>query len=235
MTTPNTSGATPRPSGPELPVWQSETPSVGPHASIEELDPDELMADDGAALGINSENDAVVRTPVRPQRANSVTVLLAVSAMIALGGVSFAVGRMVSAGESTTQATVAGANGQPAGGNGLPGLAPNPSGAPIAPGGGTGAGVAGATTVSGTVVSVSSSSITVRQANGQTVTIATDSSTSYHSQTSATVADVTAGTSVIVQTAGPSGLGRERGRISAGASPGLNFGRAATSVTIVSQ
>jgi hypothetical protein len=89
--------------------------------------------------------------------------------------------------------------------------------------------------VSGTVVSVGSGSITVQQANGQTVTIVTDSSTSYRTQTAATNADVTTGATVIVQTSGRSGFGRERGGISAGASPGVNFGRAATSVTIVSQ
>ncbi|HEY1167930.1 MAG TPA: hypothetical protein VGE81_02950 [Candidatus Limnocylindrales bacterium] len=237
MTTPDRSSADPRSSGPELPVWQLEVPPAEPFASIEELDSDELLVDEVDAIGIDSRNNLIDRSPVRPQRANSVTVLLAVSAIVALGGVSFAVGRMVSTGGSTTgQAAVAGANGPTTGGNGLPGPAANPGGGPIAPGTGAGIGVAAGTTmVSGTVVSVGSGSITVQQANGQTVTIVTDSSTSYRTQTAATNADVTTGATVIVQTSGRSGFGRERGGISAGASPGVNFGRAATSVTIVSQ
>lgn len=244
MTTPDRSSADPRSSGPELPVWQLEVPPAEPFALIEELDSDELMVDEVDAIGIDSRNNLIDRSPVRPQRANSVTVLLAISAILALGGISFAVGRMVSTGGSTTgQAAVAGGNGPTTGGNGpttgrngLPGLAANPGGGPIAPGTGAGIGVAAGTTmVSGTVVSVGSGSITVRQANGQTVTIVTDSSTSYRTQTSATNADVTTGATVIVQTSGRSGFGRERGGISAGASPGVNFGRAATSVTIVSQ
>jgi hypothetical protein len=215
-----------------------------PYASIEELDPGELVADDELALGIDSGSDPIAMLPLRPRRANSVTVLLALSAMVALGGVSFEVGRMVSAGADTTgTAAVAGANGLPAGGNGLPGPAANPSGAPIAPGGEAGSGLTAAvTTVSGTVVSVSSSSITVQQANGQTVTIETDSSTSYHSQTPATISSVTTGAAVIVQTSGRSGFGRERGVISAGASPGLGAGIGAglggvraANVTILSQ
>jgi hypothetical protein len=218
-------------------------PPAEPYASIEEPDPGELIGDDGLGLGIDSGSDPIEMLPLRPRRANSVTVLLALSAMVALGGVSFAVGRMVSAGANTAgTAAVAGANGQPAGGNGLPGLAANPSGAPIAPGGKAGSGLtAAATTVSGTVVGVSSSSITVQQANGQTVTIGTDTSTSYHSQTSATISSVTTGAAVIVQTSGRSGFGRERGGISAGASPGLGAGIGsglggvrAASVTILS-
>jgi hypothetical protein len=226
-------------------VWQFEVAPVEPFASIEEIDPGEPAAYGEAVFG-DSDNEPLLRTPVRPRRANLVTVLLAVSAMIALGGVSFAVGRMASTGGSTIQSTVGGANGQPAGGNGLPGVVPNASGAPLGPGGGLPGGglpgggtsaalAAGSRTVSGTVVSVSSNSITVRQANGQTITIATGSSTTYHSQTPATAADVTAGATVVVQTAGRSGFGRERGGVSAGASPGTSFGRTASSVTIVSQ
>jgi len=236
MTTPDTRGAAPRPSGPELPVWQLEGSPVEPYASMEELDPDGLMIDDGAGLDIDSRGHQPVRTAVRPQRANPVTVLLALSAMVALGGVSFAIGRTVSAGGSTPgQATVVAGSGPTTGGNGLPGPAPNPGGVPLVPGGEDGAGVAsGTTTVSGTVVGVSSNSITVQQANGQTVTIATDASTGYHSQTSATSASVTTGTTVIVQTSGRTGFSRERGGISAGASPGLGVGRA-TSVTVLGQ
>ena len=159
---------------------------------------------------------AAVRVPQR--RTNSVTGLLIVAALVAAGGVSFAVGHATAGGQTSTTSQNGDANGLPAG-------FPNASGAPGF-GGGPG-GFGGAAAVTGTVVSVAADSITVKLASGQTVTVATGSSTTYHNQTSGSSTDLAAGQTVQVQTSGgvPTGA-------SASASPGSQTTRTATDVTI---
>jgi hypothetical protein len=143
-----------------------------------------------------------------------------------LGGISFAVGRVTAAGQSGTGSSTA------AGANGFPGFGANASRSPIiGPGGVNGDLTSGTATVSGSVVSVTSGSITIQEANGRTVTIATGSSTAYHNQTSASGTDVTTGATVIVQTSA-TGAQSGSGPASASASPGTNGTRTATSVTI---
>ena len=96
-------------------------------------------------------------------------------------------------------------------------------------------GALGATTVSGTVVSVSADSMTLKLANGQTVQIATGSSTTYHGQSSAASTDVTTGATVTVQTTVGTAAGSSAGT-NAVASPGAaNDTRTATDVTITTK
>jgi hypothetical protein len=92
---------------------------------------------------------------------------------------------------------------------------------------GGGAAFGGSASVTGTVVSVTDSSMTLQLADGQTVQIATGSSTTYHNQTAGTSASVAAGNTVQVQVSG--------GSAGAGASASASAGagtRTATDVTV---
>lgn len=62
--------------------------------------------------------------------------------------------------------------------------------------------------ISGTVTAISSTSITVTLASGQTVEIPIDASTTYHQSTAATASAVTAGSTVTVRVAGGAPGGR---------------------------
>lgn len=157
------------------------------------------------------------RMPAGTRRSGSTNLLLAVSALIALGGIGFAVGRATSAAQvGTTQSTIA------VGGN---------SGFV----GGAGSAAAGAATLSGTVVSVAADSFTLQLANGQTIQVATGPSTTYHGQASATGTDVTTGATVTVKTTSGAAAGSSAGT-SAVASPGAVAGaRTATDVTITTK
>jgi hypothetical protein len=196
MTTPNEIGMAQPLEAADAPVWQ---PDLAPAAT-----PD---PDDAATAAASTAGEApLARGPVRARRAGSTTALLAIAAVVALGGIGFAVGRATAPGRTGTVTTnAAAANGVPVQGaapSGAAALGAIPSG--LAGGlddrGGPGGGDFGASTITGTVVSVSSSSMTIKLATGQTVTVATGSSTVYHSQTTAASADVTAGASVVVQT-----------------------------------
>jgi hypothetical protein len=129
-----------------------------------------------------------------------VNVLLGIAVVVAVGGVAFAVGR-------ATAPTAAAATTNGRFGNG--GFsAPNASGAPdggfVGPGGLGGAN--GGTTIEGTVTAISADSITLQLANGQTVRIPIDAGTTYHQRETATAADVTNGSTVIVQLEGGRGV-----------------------------
>jgi hypothetical protein len=187
----------------EAPVWQ---PNLVAPAS-----PDEATAPsaDAAAPGPGATPDAgasLAKEPVRARRAGSTTALLVIAAMVAIGGVGFATGRATAPAQSGTGTTNVAANGVPA-------LGAIPSG--VVPGlddrGGLGGGDFGASTITGTVVSTTSSSITIKLASGQTVTVATGSSTTYHSQTTASSTDVTAGATVLVQTSAAAGAAGPEG------------------------
>ena len=215
-----------------LPVWTPEAPAI---QGFDTAEPDELGTSPADAnldpestatslegAGLSPLTHRVRPAPIAPKRTNSVGVLLGISAMVAVGGIGFAAGRLGGGGASTsnTQAN-----------NG--GFAPNASGGPggfggIRPDGSGGPGVGGAASVSGTVVSVGADSFTVKLASGETVTIATGSTTTYHSQTSGTSADLASGESVTVQTSGRAATPN------ASASAGTTS-RTATSVTITAK
>jgi ferric-dicitrate binding protein FerR (iron transport regulator) len=189
----------------EPPVWQPLARTDEETAPAEELD------------------RAQVRTPlkVQPRRSGSTSALLAIAAVVAVGGMAFAIGRGTAG--SADSATTAGAavdGGQFAGASGRPGF-----------------GGAGGGSITGTIVSVSADSFTVKLASGQTVTVATGSSTTYHSQAAGSVSDLAAGVTVQVQTSG--GLGgaaipAASAAAGSGAVPQTGT-RTATDVTITSK
>jgi len=182
------------------------------------------------AAGIPAPAVVPVVARTTPRRSSSLllNVALAVAALVAVGGIAFAAGRMTAppTASATTGRTFT--NGQGFGngqglGNGQGGFGTVLSGAGI--------------TVSGTVTAVSDSSITV-DVSGRSVSIPLDSSTTYHRATGAAATDVSVGATVDVQLAG--------GRFGAGrgpnASPGASIDPnqtpsvgAARDVTIVGQ
>ena len=218
----------PQPTPDVPPIWQPTPPA------------DELVGSAEEARGSNESLEATrapavtaaARRPVRA-RTSSATVLLAISAMIALGGIGFAVGRATSTGQTGTGTSNGAVNGNPGFGQ----QGPDASGLPGDFGGRALGGQLGVTTVTGTVVSVSAGSITLQLADGQTVQIATGSSTTYHSQISATGTDVATGDTVIVQTTTGAAAGSSPGtNAGASASPAANAGtRTATDVTITAK
>jgi hypothetical protein len=229
------------PGTPEAPVWQppveddepdGATPTAA--AAADTAEAAEMAPAEAAPTEIPTglheappveriQRRSTSRPPAR--RSGSTTAMLMLSALVALGGIGFAVGRATSNGSTGNQTS----NGAAAGNFGADGsfepgqFRPGTSGAPDF------RGVAGSTTVTGTVESVSADSMTVRLADGQTVTIALGSSTTYHGQTSATSSQVTTGSTVVVQTTAGSTSA------SASASPGTgSTNRTATDVTITS-
>ena len=236
MTTPIEREIALQPKTEEVPVWQPEMLHAEPitamnDAALEDL-PAEATSD--APPPADAPAGPPAHVPARARRATSVSVLLAISAMIALGGVAFAVGRATSTG-STTGSTNAGANNGLV--NGAPngaGFVPNASGAPDFVRGGDDGFGPGAATVTGTVVSVTSNSITIQTAGGQTETIAIGSSTTYHAQTAATSSDVTTGATVVVKTS-RTGVVPNTGQALASSSPGVTTAGTATDVTITAK
>ena len=140
-----------------------------------------------------------VRAKVRPAGQDRLTLgLLLVAALIAVGGIGFALGHV------TAPATVAGAapNASGRGGGAFRSLAPGETFNPGALGGGrAGAGGLGSVAggVTGTVQSITPTSMTVLLSSGQSVTIDLTGSTTFHGETSASSGQVQVGTSVSVQ------------------------------------
>jgi hypothetical protein len=147
-----------------------------------------------AAAPASATEPAPTVVPVRPARRDPLPIVLALAALVAVGGVSFAVGR-VSAPQAAAQTGLPGAAGLPGGGQRGQGL----------PGNGQGNGFGnlgralGGLAIRGTVTAVAADHITIRLDSGQTVDIPTGTDTTYHRQAAATATDVAAGTAVIVQ------------------------------------
>jgi hypothetical protein len=165
-------------------------------------------------------------------------ILLFISSLIAAAGIGFAVGHFT-AGTSTGAAGAVGAGGGAAAsgrGGALPGrsLAPgetfafgaNGSFAPGQGGEQRVVGVGGASTVSGTVQSISSASMTVLLANGTSVTIDLTGTTTFHTENSATSSAVSVGSSVLVQLSTTAQAG-------ASPQPGASAARALTASDVI--
>jgi len=139
--------------------------------------------------------------PNRPRSSMWVNAALALALAVAIGGIGFAAGRM------TAPASAAGANGGNGfrfGGGGQGGYFPGGAGAFGGNGGAGGAGGRGAfggggASIQGTVDSISADTLTLKLANGQTIQIALDGTTTYHAQTTAASSDVKTGGTVIVR------------------------------------
>jgi hypothetical protein len=137
-------------------------------------------------------------------------ILLAVAALVAVGGVTFAIGRVTAPAAAATTRGGFGA-GAFAGGTG-------------AAGGGTGGGLGrggfgGGVLITGTVDSISGTTMTLKEANGASVIVNLAGTTTYHAQAATTAANVTAGKQVQVQVQLTGGFGG--GAEAPGASPAV--------------
>ena len=128
--------------------------------------------------------------------------LLVVAAMIATGGIGFALGHVTAPSASAGGAQPA-ASGRGFGGGGrnFPSLAPGQTFNPADFGGGNGGARlgGGSAGVTGTVQSISGSTITILESNGQSVTIDLSGNTTYHGETTASASQVQVGNTVTIQ------------------------------------
>lgn len=164
-----------------------------------------------------------LQTPRRTSSSAWLNVILVVAAVVAVGGVAFAIGR-----STAPVAAAARGNGQFGNGNFARGsFDPTASGGP---GNGFLGGLrgGGGFNLSGTVQSVTGDTLTITTANGQTVEFTLGSATTYSAKTPATASDVKAGSKVEVQLEFGDG---GRPTASAAASPGPVG--TASSVTVV--
>lgn len=205
------------PIDPSKPTWTDPAPTtVGPTPSAPVTTPPAGAAPGGFVAPVAPVGPVVPVTPAppiatgpapaaaAPARKSSgvwVNLLLGAAAIIAVGGVAFAIGR------STAPAAAANVVTLPGGGTGV---FVGPGGS-FAPGNGNGQGGfrgpgalfgAGGLAVEGTVQSIDGSTMTVKTANGETLTVALDGSTTYHKATTATASDVATGDSVTVRVSG---------------------------------
>lgn len=169
------------------------------------------------------------RAPQPQRRSVGTSLVLGLAAVVAVGGLAFAAGRLT----APPAAAATGLNGTGNRGTFGNGEFPRASGAP---GGGFAGfrGAGGGLGIQGTVTAVTATQLTIQLANGTTLTIPLDSSTTYHQQTSGSASDVQVGKQVEVQaTRNTSGGG------GAAASPGTGAGGfslgAASSVTVLGQ
>ncbi len=154
-------------------------------------------------------------------------ILLVVAALIAVGGLAFAGGRL------TAPAATAAGTGRNGGFNGGNGGFNGPF-ASGAPGLGRGA-FGGGVLLTGTVESIANGTLTIKTANGNSVDVTISDSTTFHSQASATAGDVKTGSQVQValELGGAGGPQASPGVGNGGpqASPGAGNGGARRSVT----
>ena len=169
-------------------------------------------------------------TPTRPKRSTdrAGSVALVVAALVAVGGLAFAGGRLTAPASAAT----------PGGGNGFRngGAGPFASFGTGGPGGGGAFAGGGLRSVSlrGQVTAVSANSITIQIDNGTSVTVPLDSQTTYHDSVAGSASDVTVGTTVDVEPGTSSFRAGASFAPDASFAPGgaLNLGPA-TDVTVV--
>jgi hypothetical protein len=134
--------------------------------------------------------------PARKQDRATIALLI-VAAMVATGGIGFALGHITASSGSST-----GVGAQPfASGRGFPGpgrsLAPGQTFNPGQFGNGQ-TRIGGSGGVSGTVQSVNGTTITILMSDGQSVTLDLTGNTTYHGETSASADQVTIGSTVTI-------------------------------------
>jgi hypothetical protein len=136
-----------------------------------------------------------------PKRDSSTMILLLIAGMVAIGGLAFAAGRVTAPTTAAAAAVPSGRFGNFARASLAPGETFNPAGGFGGGLGGLGRGGAGALAggVTGTVQSVSGSTLTLLLSTGATVTIDLSGSTTYHNETAGSSSDVKVGTKVQVQ------------------------------------
>jgi hypothetical protein len=177
------------------------------------------------APDLRPEMEPVSAGGAQPRSRSSRLVNLALGAalVVAIGGVSFAVGRGTA---PATTPTAFGPGGPGLGNGGFP----NASGIPN--GGGFGPAGAGGPSIEGTVTAIDGDSMTIETTAGQMIEVAIDAGTEYHKQQAAGPADVTQGSTVIVQVDGF--VGRVPGGPGSSTPPSSGDpGTTATDITVV--
>jgi len=179
----------PPPSAPAAPAYSSAPPAFAP-------------VDPSASGAAPAPASITVQRPRGTSGSGRVlNVALGVAVLVAVAGVSFALGRTTAPAPASSQTALGGGGGRFFNGGG-----PNASFAPGAGGpgfAGRGGAFGGAgVTLSGTVDSVTPTSLTLKTAAGATITIGLDSNTTYHQQAPAQSSDVTTGKTVRVQVTG---------------------------------
>jgi len=179
------------------------------------------------AAGMPTPSPVVPAAVTGRSSARFLNWILAGALVLAVGGIAFAIGRMTApAAAATTRGNFpGGAGGGGFTGNGYFGNRGNGNGGFGGFGGALGA---GGVTITGTVDSVSATTLTLKLASGQTIQIALAPSTTYHSQTNASASDIVTGGTVQVQL--NLGRGADGGP---NASPGTATGPTARDITVV--
>ena len=196
--------------------------------SFAPVEPGQPAESQGPAAPATAPLAHTVSTPpppvIAPARKGDRTfrVLLAVGLLVAVGGVTFAVGRVTAPAAAASTRGGFGNGGFTNGGTGNGG-----AGAAGLGRGGFGGGVL----VTGTVDSMSGTTMTLKEANGSTVTVNLASTTTYHAQAAAIAADVTTGKKVQVQVAIAGAFGAPGASPEAGASPAAGGGTTTRTVT----
>jgi hypothetical protein len=185
---------TPRPNDPTpppAPSWQPPAPAPAPAAA------------------------PLILPTVKPKAASSRlgTYLLGLAVLVAAAGVAFAAGRVT--------APAAATNGNFPRGSFGAGFGAGASFAPGGFGGGAALGANGGVSLSGKVIAIDGSTMTLQLASGQTITIDLPSTTTYHTATTASNSAVTTGSSVVVEVTGFGGRGLGGGARASGA-PGAS-------------
>ena len=180
-----------------------------------------------------------VAKPARKSGGVSIlNVALGIAVLVATAGVAFAVGRSTAPAAASQVAGIT-----PGGGRNFTNGGPNAS---FDPNGGFGAGrgagnanggrfgFGGAPTIQGTVDSITADSVTIKTADGNTITIGLDSTTTYHQQADATASDVEAGKTVILKLSGGfrPGNGNGNGNANGNGNGSVSLGTA-SDVTVV--
>ena len=168
-----------------------------------------------------------------PRRRGMIDGILVVAAVVAIGGIGFAAGRLTAPASTPTRVTAGFPNG--GFGNGTFGNNGNGqgNGGQAGNGGFIGRGFGGGLAIQGEITEIAADHLTLKLASGQTVQIPLDASTQYHQQTGASSGDVKTGSQVLVQLS--TGAAAAPG---ASGAPNAGGGRtlpAAANVTIVGQ
>jgi hypothetical protein len=216
MTDPMTGWATPEGSAPAVSPAPGANPAVSPAASP-------------AAGPVPVAVPIPVATP-KKKGGGLTNALLALAVLVDVGGVTFAAGRATAPASASTGTT------RGSGATGQAGVGPTGSFDPAAgvPGGVPGGFGDRTMTLTGTVKSLDGSTLVITTADGTETTIDVTGST-YHAQSAATAADVTAGSTVSVAVTGFGGMRAPGASAAPAASAGAGTGTiTATDVTITS-
>jgi hypothetical protein len=172
----------------------TRTPTDLPGAGPQQL-PDELPVYTAPPQPVVSTPVVAANQPPKRRAGRVLDIALALAAVLAIGGVAFAVGR------ATAPAPAQAARGF----NGNGGFFRNGGSFDPGAGGGNGQGPrfafggGGGLAIDGTVTAISADSITIKRADGQEVTFDLTGTTSYHQATTGAASDVSVGDNVSVR------------------------------------